>query len=217
MRKQKIAGGVAALMIAAGLTACGSGTTGGTDNQQNNGGSNSDCGYTWNPCPSGGVQVSANPQPTNGGVGQVSGICHFSIKGPSGDSGNGGSGLRPKLMSKVTGLINLVGIVWGYCTDTIHDFTLDMHVYGGPPGTHNGGTDFTKNKQAHELVQRAVKSPVPGPAPIPYAITMPCIPGLELQLVYTFTAQDDAGNFIGGGPYGGSIVQYTAADCGAVS
>ena len=172
-----------------------------------------------NPAPSSGgtsgVHVSANPQPTNGGVGHVSGVCHFSIDSPSGDKGVEGSGLRPKKMSST--LINIVGLVYGYCTDVIHNFTLDLHVYGGPPGTAQGGTDFMHNSRAHELSYREAKTPIPGPTPIPYAITMPCVPGLELQLIYTLTALDEANNFIGGGPYGGRITSFTAAQCGAAS
>lgn len=156
-----------------------------------------------------------NPAPTNSGAGQVSGICHFGLTSPNGDNGAAGSGLRPKKMGPV--LINIVGLVYGYCTDTIHNFTLDMHIYGGPPGTHLSGTDFTKNKQAHEMSYREVKTPIPGPVPTPYAITMSCIPGLEMQLVYTLTALDTADNLVGAGPDGGDIVQFTREQCGAAA
>jgi hypothetical protein len=210
-RRRALGASIASLALAA-LAACSYGSTGGSSS----GGSNPNPGSSYCVPESGncgGPQISANPQPTNQGVGHVSGICHFSLTSPAGSKGDGGSGLKPKKSGPV--LITLSGIVWGYCTDTVRDFTLDLHIYGGPPGTHTTGTDFTKNKRAHELSYREVKSPIPGPVPTPYAITMPCIPGLELQLVYTVTARDQAGNFIGGGPYGGSIVQYTAKDCGA--
>lgn len=217
---------VAALMAASALTACTSGTTGGNQDTNPAPTQNSECrGYTFDPpgCPDSTAKaappsvstVKANPPATNPGVGHVSGICRFSIQSPSGDKGVEGSGLRPKKMNET--LINIVGFVYGYCTDIIHDFTLDMHIYGGPPGTAQGGTDFTKNKRAHELVYREVKTPIPGPIPVPYAITMPCVPGLEMQLIYTLTARDDPGNFIGGGPYGGNIVSFTREQCGAAT
>lgn len=205
------------LLAAAGLVGASAGCSSSTAGTGTGGGANSKPSMECMPgvdCP-GDSHGGSNPQPTNPGAGQVSGICHFGLQSSSGDKGAAGSGLRPKQMSPV--LINLVGLVYGYCTDIVRDFTLDLHIYGGPPGTHTGGTDFTKNKRAHELSYREVKSPIPGPVPTPYAITMPCIPGLELQLVYTLTARDEAGNFIGSGPNGGSIVQFTASQCGAAS
>lgn len=152
--------------------------------------------------------VSATPAATNPGVGHVSGACRFSIKGPAADD-TGGSGLKPRRMS--SGLVVVAGIVWGYCTDVIHHFTLDMHIYVAPAGDAHG--DFTKDSAAHEISSKAWHTP-PGPAPVPYPITGPCSPNLKYQLVWYQTGTDDAGNFIGGGPYGGQIVSFTAAQCG---
>lgn len=176
-------------------------------------------GYTFDPpgCPDStagprpSVAVSANPQPTNPGVGQVSGDCHFSIHGPVEDT-TGGTGLRAKRMSDV--LVEVVGIVYGYCTDTVHDFTIDLHIYAAPIGDAHG--DFTKDPNAFEVSNRTAHTPVPGPNLVPYAITAQCLSGLEYQLVWFVTAYDSAGNPIGSRshPYGGRVAQFSAAECG---
>lgn len=163
-------------------------------------------------CPGSGVKVSSSPQATNPGVGAVSGVCHFGIKGSSPDT-TGDSGLKPTKMSPV--LIGVTGVVWGYCTDTVHDFVIDLHIYGAPAGDAHG--DFTKDPAAHEM-SHSENSTAPGPVPHPFAVSMmSCVPGLEFQLVWYITATDSAGNFIGGGPFGGAIRQFTAAECGAAS
>lgn len=164
-----------------------------------------DCGGS-----SGGVKVSANPQPSNAGVGTVTGACRFSIQGPPADT-TGGSGLKPKKTSPM--MVIVAGIVWGYCTDTIHDFTIDMHIYGAPTGDASG--DFTKDPKAHEL-SHSENHTAPGPIPTPFAVTAPCVPGVEYQLVWYIVATDPAGNFVGGGPYGGRIRAFSASDCGIV-
>jgi hypothetical protein len=160
------------------------------------------------------ITVKASPAATNPGVGAVSGACHFSVKGPGADTTNG-SGLKPKKVGKDS--YDLAGIVWGYCTDVVHDFVIDLYVYGAPIGATSSG-DLYHDSKAHQLVHRAAHSPTPGPVPYPYAISMPCIPGLQLQLVWFVSATDEAGNLIGGGPgtgqvYGGKIVSFTASDC----
>lgn len=157
------------------------------------------------------VAVSANPQPTNPGVGYVSGACHFSILGPAEDT-TGGTGLKTKRMSEI--LVNVVGIVYGYCTDTIHDFTIDLHIYAAPTGDASG--DFTRDPNAFEVSNRSVHTPVPGPIVVPYAITAQCLSGLEYQLVWFVTARDSAGNLIGdrSHPNGGRVAQFSADQCG---
>jgi len=219
----------AVLLTAAVSAACAYGPSGGHRNpapapSQAAPTQNSDCrGYTWDPpgCPDStagahpSVAVSANPQPTNPGVGQVSGDCHFSIKAPSGDT-TGDTGLRLKRMSSV--LVEVVGIVYGWCSDTVHDFTIDLHIYAAPTGDASG--DFTKDPKAFEVKSRTgVRTPVPGPVPVPYAITAQCLPGLEYQLVWFVTAYDSANNLIGSRshPYGGRVAEFTAEQCGVQS
>lgn len=55
---KKILASVATAGVLLAASACGSGTYTGTDNQQSSGGSaNSDCGYSWKPCPSSGASA----------------------------------------------------------------------------------------------------------------------------------------------------------------
>jgi hypothetical protein len=197
--RKKFAAALAGLALL--VSGCASGTTSGpapAPAQQTC--APGDDNYSW--C------VKATPQPTNPGVGHVSGACRFSVKGPAADTTRG-SGLSTKRMSVHLTLVT--GIVWGYCTDTIHDFTLDMYVYAAPAGDASG--DFSQDPKAHQLSHKPWTTP-PGPAPVPYPITSPCAPGLEYQLVFHITATDSAGNLIPGGPYGGQIVSFTPEQCG---
>lgn len=188
--------------------------TGGADSAQGSSPTPCPSTYTFDPCyktpadtegpepPA--ATVSANPAATNPGVGQVTGVCRFTIQGDT--------GLTAKRMSSV--LVEVVGIVYGYCTDVIHDFTIDLHIYAAPTGDAHG--DFTKDPNAFEVGSRTAHKPIPGPNKVPYAITVQCLPGLEYQLVYFVTAYDPAGNPIGSRshPLGGKVAEFSAEECG---
>lgn len=165
----------------------------------------SDCG--WNiydsacatPPPQGPVPVttvSANPAATNPGAGTVTGVCHFSIQGPSGDTSRD-SGMSVRRISPVSYIVS--GIVWGYCTDTLSSFTLDLYL-----GYYSGNTPQVV---AHRTITQA-----PGPVQTPFAVTTPCVPG-TYQLTVQYLATDQAGNVISG-KFGGKTRLWGSADCG---
>lgn len=152
-----------------------------------------------NPAPApGGVTVSSHPQASNPGVGQVSGDCHLSIKGPAPDD-TAGSGLKVKQLGSHTFVV--AGFVWGYCTDHMPHYTLDLYIHYDA-----GAGPYQVN---HKTIGEA-----PGPVPTPFAITAHCLPG-EYQLTYQLLAVDEAGNMIGGNKvYGGKPIAFTAKQCG---
>jgi hypothetical protein len=196
---------IIAIAVAATLAACTSGT-GATGGQQNPVPAKQSCApgdnnYSW--CinnPDNGPTLYPAPLPantvkskaTNPGVGQVTGVCHFSIIGPMPDS-TGDSGIRVEKQSVLVYIA--FGTIWGYCTDTMHDFVLDVYL------AYNG------KQVAHVPFKGS-----PGPVNTSHIVSTHCVPG-TYQIAAQYVGKDPAGNIITG-QLGGKPKYLSAADCG---